>query len=287
MVIDVHYHPAFFEEVCGSEELVEKRRNSMAYYKTPRASVERIFERMTSSGVDRCFLLPHDYSSEEGDRISNEEVSALVNLGNGRFYGFASVDPNLEDAAAQVEHAFRDLRLSGLKLHPSRQKFYPADPKMYPIYEVCRKYNKPIMFHAGFTWQPGTLAKYSHPLNFEQVAMDFPDLRMCLAHMGFPWIKETAMLLLKYPNLYADTAVLYFDSAYEFYDFMFKQEMPLTWLDRSIRHQVMFGSNMPRFEEMRMLTALRRLGLREETVSLITEHNAKVFLGEEEQPWLG
>ena len=57
MVIDVHYHPAFFEEACGSEELAEKRRDSMAYYKTPRASVERIFERMTSSGVDRCFLI--------------------------------------------------------------------------------------------------------------------------------------------------------------------------------------------------------------------------------------
>lgn len=287
MVIDVHYHPAFFEEVCGSEDAADKRRKSMAYYKTPRASVERIFERMTSSGVDQCFLLPHDYSTIHGDKVSNEEISELVRLGNGRFYGFASVDPELQNAPEIVEHAFKDLKLSGLKLHPSKQRFFPADRKMYRLYEVCRKYNKPVVFHSGFTWQPDAPAEYSHPLNFEQVAMDFPDLRMCLAHMGFPWIKETAMLLLKYPNLYADTGVLYFDSAYEFYDFMFKREMPLTWLDRSIRHQVMFGSNMPRFEEMRMLNALRQLGLREETFSLVTEHNARVFLGEEEQPWLG
>lgn len=95
------------------------------------------------------------------------------------------------------------------------------------------------------------------------------------------------MLLLKYPNLYADTAVLYFDSAREFYEYIFQREIPITWLDRSIRHQVMFGSNMPRFEEMRMLSALQGLGLRDETVSLITERNARVFLGEEEQPWLG
>ena len=95
------------------------------------------------------------------------------------------------------------------------------------------------------------------------------------------------MLLLKYPNLYADTAVLYFDSAKEFYKHLFGTELPVTWLDRSIRHQVMFGSNMPRFEEMRMLASLKELGLREETISLITEKKCESILGEEKEPWLG
>ena len=62
MVIDAHYHPAFIKEVCGNEELAQRRRNDMAYYKTGVAEVKRIKERMRSSGVDRCFLLPHDYS---------------------------------------------------------------------------------------------------------------------------------------------------------------------------------------------------------------------------------
>ena len=160
-------------------------------------------------------------------------------------------------------------------------------PCGYCTFRNMRKYNKPILFHAGFTWQPGTLAKYSHPLNFEEVALDFPKLRFCLAHMGFPWVKETAMMILKYPNVYADTSALYFDSAYEFYGYLFQQELGYGWLDRSLRHKVMFGSNMPRFEEMRMLAALKRLGLRDETVGLITEDNALVFLGEREQAWLG
>lgn len=287
MVIDVHYHPTFFEEVCKTEQIAQKRRENMAYYKTPVLPVERIFERMTASGVDQCFLLPHDLSTETGDKITNEDVAELVKMGKGRFYGFASVDPHLDNAAELVEKAFKELNLSGLKLHPCKQTFYPDDEKFYSIYEVCRKYKKPIIFHSGFTWQPGTLAKYGQPLHFEKVAMDFPDMHICLAHMGFPWVKETAMLLLKYPNLYADTAVLYFDSAKEFYKHLFGTELPVTWLDRSIRHQVMFGSNMPRFEEMRMLASLKELGLREETISLITEKNARVFLGEEEEPWLG
>ena len=286
MIIDVHYHPAFFEEVCPDEETAEKRRESMAYYKTPHCRVEQIFQRLTSSGVDRCFLLPHDYSASGGDAVTNEEVKQLVELGQGRFYGFASADPGAPDVLEKVEHAFRDLKLSGLKLHPSRQRFYPCEERMFPIYELCVKYNKPILFHSGFTWQPGTLTEYSYPMHFEKVALTFPKLRFCLAHMGFPWVKETAMLLLKYPNVYADTSVLFFDSAREFYEHVFTKEMGIGWLDRSLRHQVMFGSNMPRWEEMRMLTALGNLGLRQETYDLITRQNALEFLGEEESNWL-
>ncbi len=285
MVIDVHYHPAFFAEVCDDEQ-AELRRQTMAYYKTPTFTVERIMEKLTSSGVDKCFLLPHDYSTVTGDKVTNEQVKLLVEQGAGRFCGFASVDPNSKTEVKDLEHAFDNLGLSGLKLHPSKQEFFPAEARMFPIYELCQAYNKPIIFHSGFTWQPKTLAKYSHPMGFEEVAIEFPNLRFSLAHMGFPWVKETAMLLLKYPNMYADTAVLYFDSAREFYEFIFTKEIGIGWLDRSIRHQVMFGSNMPRWEQMRMLTALKGLGLRKETLDLITRQNALEFLGEEDATWL-
>lgn len=286
MIIDTHYHPAFITEVCKDEETADLRRQEMAYYKTPRCSVERIKERLTSSGVDKCFLLPHDYTTLNGDRVSNEEMKMLVDLGDGRFYGFASIDPKDTQALKKLEYAFLELKLSGLKLHPSKQRFYPADPKMSEIYKLCEQLNKPIIFHSGFSWQPGSPVNYSHPLNFEDIAMNFPKLRICLAHMGFPWVKETAMLLLKYPNMYADTSALFFDSAREFYEYMFTKEIGIGWIDRSIRHQVMFGSNMPRFEEMRMLNAIREIGLREETIDLITSKNALEFIGEEDAAWL-
>ena len=116
-------------------------------------------------------------------------------------------------------------------------------------------------------------------------------LRICLGHFGWPWIRETAMLLLKYPNVYADTAALYFDNAREFYTQCFTRDIPfytqcftrdipLTWIDRSLRHQVMFGSDNPRFEQIRMAEALGTLGLRDSTLELIRGENALVFLGE-------
>lgn len=87
------------------------------------------------------------------------------------------------------------------------------------------------------------------------------------------------MLLLKYPNVYADTGCLYFDNAREFYTQTFTRDIPATWIDRSLRHQVMFGSGNPRFEQIRMMEALNHLGLRDSTLELIRGRNALEFLG--------
>jgi predicted TIM-barrel fold metal-dependent hydrolase len=116
-------------------------------------------------------------------------------------------------------------------------------------------------------------------MHFEEIANKFPDLKICLAHFGWPWVKETAALLLKYTNIYADTALLYFDSALEFYKQIFTKEMEWTWVDRSLRHQVMFGSNNPRFEQIRMFDALGKIGFRDRTLELIRGGNAAEFLG--------
>ena len=286
MVIDVHYHPMFFKDVCETEELCEKRKEQQAYYKMGRRDMGRCIEISKIHGIDKCILLPHDYTTITCDFIANEKVKELVEKSDGYFYGFASVDPNRSDALEVVEHAFKDLGLSGLKLHPAKQHFYPQDEKMFPIYELCQKYNKPITFHAGLSWQPDAIMEYARPINFEPVAVTFPKLRISLAHMGFPWVAETCALLAKYPNMYADTAALYFDSAYEFYQYMFTKAVDATWVDRGIRHQIMFGTNNPRWHGKRTIHALDMLGLREETVELIKGKNAIEFLGEEEITWL-
>ena len=88
------------------------------------------------------------------------------------------------------------------------------------------------------------------------------------------------MLMLKYPNVYTDTGALYFDNAKEFYTQMLTKDIPVTWIDRSLRHQVMFGSNNPRFEQIRMAQAIGEMGFRESTLELIKGQNAIDFLGD-------
>ncbi len=282
LVIDIHTHPAFFEEICGDPKDVEFRRQALGLYKAGPAALRHIHNQMNYAGIDRLVLLPLDLTTQLGQPVvSNEEIQQLVRLDPERFIGFASVDPYREDAHAVLEHAFNALGLAGVKLHPSRQKFFPNDPLLFPLYEICVHYNKPILFHAGMSLQPDTPSKYAHPAGFEEIAIHYPCLRFCLAHFGWPWVVETAALLLKYPNIYVDTGLLYFDSAREFYNHVFKKQLGEHWVERSLRHQVMFGSNNPRFEQIRMIEALRNIGWSAKTLELVLGKNALVFLGQE------
>ena len=280
MFIDMHVHPAFFEPICNSDEKIKFRHEVLNIYQNGNAPLQHIKNQMRCAGIDKMCLLAQDYTTSEGDTVvSNDEIFKLVQLEPEKFIGFASVDPFRKDALDILEYAFTNLNLKGLKLHPSKQHFYPHDPRLNELYQLCIRYDKPIMFHSGLSWEKDALSHFSRPIEFERVAVKFPKLRICLAHFGWPWVQETAMLLLKYTNVYTDTGLLYFDDANTFYKRIFTEDIPSTWIDRSLRHQIMFGSNNPRFEQIRMAKALESLGFRESTLKLIKGENALQFLG--------
>jgi len=280
VIIDIHTHPAFFTDINPGEDLLEYRRQALGLYKAGAAPLQHIFNQMNCAGIDKLALLPLDLTTIDGRCVvSNEEIVKITALAPPRFIGFASVDPHRPDALEVLEDAFTRQGLAGLKLHPSRQQFHPAAPEMDALYQCCLRHNKPVIFHAGISLQPAAHSKYARPDGFEEVALRHPHLRFCLAHFGWPWVRETAALLLKYRNVYTDTGLLYFDSAPEFYDHLFKVELGEHWVDRSLRHQVMFGSNNPRFEQIRMLEALKKIGWRESTLELVLGANALEFLG--------
>lgn len=279
MFIDIHVHPAFFEPINTDPAKEEMRHNVLNIHKNGTAPLEHIFNQMHCAGLDRLTLLPQDYTSTVGCVVSNEEIRQLVDATPDKFIGFAGVDPLDPESPDKLQDAFTRLNLKGLNLHTGRHHLLPSDPRMEPIYEICERYHKPIMFHAGLSWEPDTQTSYCTPLAFEIVAEKHPKLKICMGHFGWPWVRETAMLMLKYPNVYADTGALYFDNAREFYTQTFTRDIPITWIDRSLRHQVMFGSNNPRFEQIRMAQAIGELGFRDSTLELIRGGNALEFIG--------
>ena len=299
MVIDVHVHPTGYPYVDHSPEaddfrdrVFQRRREAalaapIAMTGKPsggngggKRNFEVTFTQMDSFGFDRLVLMPLDLTTTHGGWIvSNDEIEQIVNAHPDRFIGFASIDPRRPDALEVLEHAFKNQKLSGLKLNPSKQAFYPADPMMDPIYELCIKYNKPIMFHAGMSWEPDCLIKYSRPINFEPVAVKYPQLRMCLAHFGWPWATETAMLCLKYPNIYTDTSIVPMDSPEIFYRHIFTDVWGPTWFEQNFADKVMYGSNSPRNHTK----GIERLEMRPETRKKLMGGNALKWLGMEEK----
>lgn len=280
MIIDVHTHPIFYKAITEDQEELQFRKEQFGIFKQSPYPLETVITEMEYTKVDRLVLLPEDLTTGHGGCIvTNEQIKAIVDLAPDRFIGFASVDPFRPDALEVLDYAFGQLKLSGLKLHPSKQKFYPYDDRLKPIYQKCVDYNKPIMFHAGMSWEPDAPAKYAQPLHFEEVAMAFPELRFCLAHFGWPWLHETVMLLLKYPNVYTDTSLLPMDNAQDFYQQIFTRNMGPLWIERNLMNQVMFGTNSPRFRAKRLLPALRSLNFRPKTLDKILGGNAEKFLG--------
>ena len=211
MIIDVHVHPIYFKPICDEPEKEKFKSEQFGIYKQSAYDMDEIFTEMRAGEIDKAVLLPLDLTSSKGDMVvNNEEVKKLVGLYPDKFIGFASIDPYRPDALEILDYAFKDLKLSGLKLNPSKQRFYPADEILKPIYKKCLQFNRPILFHSGMSWEPDAPARFSQPINFEDTAIEFPELRFCLAHFGWPWTKETAMLLIKYPNVYADTSLLFY-----------------------------------------------------------------------------
>ncbi|MEG2119239.1 MAG: amidohydrolase family protein [Pseudoflavonifractor sp.] len=286
MVIDLHTFPGFLQEICQDPQRVEFRREQYFLYKQHIWPLSLFCTQMDAAGIDRSVISGEDVTTRAGDTIvSNEEIRTLVDLCPQRLIGFAGVDPLRKDAAAVVEHAFATLHLSGLKLSPAIGHFMPNDPLLDPIYRICVQYNKPILFESGMTWVKNSPSKYGNPLLLEDVAIQYPDLRMCMGHFGWPWVREAAMLVLKYPNLYADTALLYFDSPKQFLAHTFQTDLGEYWVDRMLYDRVMFGSTYPRIEQKRMIGAMDALTLRPLQKEMILGGNAARFLGLEETAW--
>lgn len=279
MLIDMHIHPIFYGPICEDKNEVEFRKNTFGVWKQSPMDFDEIFAELDYAGVDKAALLAMDATTTAGGFVvNNQQVAKLVSLYPQRFYGFASVDPHRPDAVETLRHAFEELKLDGLKLHPGKQRFYPSDEKLDPIYRLCEEYNKPIIFHAGMSWEPGTEADFAHPLRFENMLIRHPNLRCCLAHFAWPWVREMVMLMIKYPNVYTDTSLLAMDSPEESMKRLFTVDMGPMWFERSFPNQVMFGSNGPRFRAFKLKRALDAVPMRDYARENLYHKNALRFL---------
>lgn len=286
MIIDMHIHPIFYKDICEDEKTLKFREDTFGIWKQGPMDYDEIFAEMDYGNVDKGVILPLDVTTTAGGYIvTNEEVAKLVSIQPDKLIGFASVDPHRADAVEVLTYAFETLKLKGLKLNPSKQKFYPGDPIAEPLYALCEKWNKPIIFHAGMSWEPDTPSKYCHPLAFEDIFIRHPKLRCCLAHFAWPWVREMVMLMIKYPNVYTDISVLYLDSPEESIKKLFTEDMGPKWAERAFSGQVMFASNTPRFRAFKIKRALESVPMKEEVRKAILGENAIRFLGMEDTAW--
>lgn len=282
MVIDTHIRPALYAPICQDKEVFRKRCDEMNYHLMGPTPMELLKEQYALADIKHVFLLPEDCSAETGTAsISNEDIAKLVACDPEMFWGFASVDPRNPDAEGKLIQAFEEYKLLGLYINTARLHIYPNDPRLIKLYNICDQMNKPIVFQAGLCLERNALSKFCHPMEFEEIAAKYPNTNICLAHVGWPWVQETAALLLKYPNLYTNTALMNFDGPYQIYHKVFLEDMGQYWVEHNIADQVMFGSGSPRIRPVRSKRGLDSLNFSKETMEKICWKNALRFLKRE------
>jgi len=196
---------------------------------------ERHLETTRAADVAVVFGLQ---ASATGWDIPNDAVAAQVARAPERLLFFASVDPLKPDYLAVLEGFHRQLGAVGVKLAPLYQGVHPRDPRYLEIYRYCERHGLPILFHVGTSFVGGTPLEYSRPVHFDALALDFPELRMVLAHIGHPWEGETIAVIRRNPHVYADLSALYY-RPWQFYNSM------RLLVEYRTEAKLLFGSDFP------------------------------------------
>ena len=209
--------------------------------------------------------------------VPNEEVAAVAAANADVLIPFASVDPHRPNAADEVERLARDHGVRGFKFHPNVQAFFPNDRAFYPVYEAVQAAGVPALFHTGHsgigTGLPGgggIRLKYSNPMHVDDVAVDFPDMQIVLAHPSFPWQDEAISVALHKRQVYIDLSG--WSPKY------FPPQL-IQYANTLLKDRVLFGSDYPMITPDRWLADFAEAPFKDEVRPLVLKENAARLLG--------
>lgn len=222
--------------------------------------------------------------SESGSgirRIPNEEVIEAAAANPDIMIAFASIDPHKGKAGAlEARRLIDEYAVKGFKFHPPIQNYHPYDPIAWPLYEVIAEHRLPAIFHTGHSGMGsglpgggGIRLKWGQPMLLDDVAVDFPDMRIILAHPSWPWTDEALSMALHKPNVYIDLSgwsPKYFPPQIERY------------ANTQLGHKFLFGSDFPLITPDRWISDFKAAGFKEKVHEPILKGNAlELLFGEE------
>ena len=279
--IDFHTHA---EEPCGchADDGYDDLQSAMArYFRAPWAHPPTIDQTAAHYRAQNiaAVIFPVDAERETGyRRYANEEVAEACARHSDILIPFASIDPARgRMGAREARRLIADHGIRGFKFHPTMQGFYPNDHTAYPLYEAIAEAGLPALFHtgqtgvgAGMRGGNGMRLKYSNPMHLDDVAVDFPDMPIVMAHPSFPWQDEALAVATHKPNVWIDLSgwrPKYFPP------------ILVRYADTLLRDRVLFGSDWPMIAPEGWLEEFEALPIKPENRPGILKGNAARLLG--------
>ncbi|MGO1770982.1 MAG: amidohydrolase family protein [Microbacterium sp.] len=279
IAIDVHTHVQ--RSVRDETVLDEERSAAMAEYfgtDVVRPTVPDLAEMYRAKKM-MCvaFSVDDSWATGEDNPVPNDEVVELAAEHADAVIPFVTIDPHSGRRGAREVRRLAAKGARGVKFHPSSQAFYPNDRDLYPIYEAMEATGTIGLFHSGHTGagagRPGgggIRLKYAQPIHVDDVAVDFPDLPIILAHPSFPWQDEALSLALHKPNVHIDLSgwsPKYFPANL------------VQYARTLLKHKMLFGTDYPVITVERWMRDFDGLGFPEEVKRMILRDNAARLLG--------
>jgi hypothetical protein len=234
MIVDCHTHIWESAEQLG-EAVTTTLPNIRPIYHSltkadslPEAGMER--HHAACRPVDRTFVLGFR-SNYLKAHIPNDFVAEYVSQHPESLIGFAGIDPTDPDQAIE-------LGMKGLAVAPAAQNFHPMHSDALWVYQEAAKLGLPILFHQGLYFSADCKMEYARSALLDDVAREFPDLKIIVAHLGYPWVDETVVLIGKHANVFADISGLLL-RPWQAYNTL------LTAYQFGVMDKLLFGSDFP------------------------------------------
>jgi len=281
VAIDVHTH--VHRSVTATRNADERLAAMARYFKTDAVAftvddLAAYYRERKMAAV--TFMVDNVGEAPNPAKATNEEIAERAAANDDVIIPFASVDPHR--GRAGVEWATRligEHGVKGFKFHPSSQAFYPNDRELaYPLYEVIAAAGLPALFHTGQTGAGagtrgggGIRLAYSNPIYLDDVAVDFPDMPIIMAHPSFPWQEEALSVATHKPQVYIDLSG---------WSPKYFPPILVQYANTLLADKVLFGTDFPVLTPERWMSDLEKMGgFRDEVKPGIFKDNAARLLG--------
>jgi len=229
---------------------------------------EKFAKYLKKHSIVKAVILP-DMCPITTGVVPNEYVFEFCK-GQDVYLPFCTVNPSLVTHPEQELKKYIQSGAKGIKLYPPYNHFYPNDSRLYPLYALALEYGLPVLLHTGSSVFKGSKLKYADPIHLDDVASDFPDLVLVMAHSGRGlWYNKAFFLSRLHPNLFLEVSGLPPKNLLNYFPDMEKN------IDKFI-----YGSDWPAIRTISSnIMAIQKLPLSEESKRKILYENAAKILG--------
>jgi predicted TIM-barrel fold metal-dependent hydrolase len=224
-----------------------------------------------------CIVFSVDERLTGRPQVPNDDVLAFAEENSDVVMAFASVDPTRGPEALTEARRLIARGVRGFKLHCPLQQFHANDRVAYPFYEVINEARLPVIFHTGHsgigTGMPGgggVRLKYGNPMDIDDVAVDFPDMPIIMAHPAFPWQDEAISVCLHKRQVHIDLSG---------WSPKYFSPVLIQYANTLLKNKMLFGSDYPLITPDRWLADFEKIAIKDEVRPLILKENAIRLFG--------